>query len=410
MFSALVTAAVVTTCDVDRLELEGFSRVKAVVVDELLPRALPACLTDAELKELERRLWALGLFDDVAVERRGRVVRARVREKWTLIPIPEVGTAKRWKDSYASLTVTESNLGGRAVECGAWVAYYQRAWTGEGWCGQHQGHARSVSFEGFGGYSGSGFSYEDAPWSWERRRAGGQVGMRLPFWYGSQWRLALSFDGHHERLYGDFTPGLAREGVQLGVGARVIWDRLSWNDLAPSGHRFYLAGGPGVFLRSGADRPRHSVSSQWLSSFAFGNRAAVLLNVVVEGASPGDPNHSFLLGSVPSWRMYAIGGVRGLADNVHRNAFHAYGNLEGRYAVQVGKRWYFQGVGFVDGGTFARMNPMGDVEPPLGALSVGGGVRLVPTFLAWLVPRVDAGVALAPVSGWFVLTGLSQYF
>lgn len=408
--TVVALAALASSCEVERLELEGFSAVKPVVVDELLPRALPACLTAAEEQELSRRLWALGLFDDVAVERRDRVIHVRVREKWTLIPIPEVGTAKTLRDSYASLTLTESNVAGRAIECGAWVAYYQLAWTGEGWCGEHQNHARAISFEGSLGYSGSGFEFDGTPWSWERRRTGGQVGLRLPFWYGTQWRFALTLEGQREQLFGDFAPSLAGDGVQLGFGARAIWDRLAWNDLAPRGSRFVISGHPGVYLRSGVDKPRHSVTSQWLSSLAFSNRAAILANVVVEGASPGDPNHSFLLGSVPSWRMFAIGGVRGLADNRFRNAFHAFGNLEGRYAVDLGKRWFLQGVAFVDGGTFAPMNAVGDVEPPLGALSVGGGVRVVPTFLAWLVPRVDAGRALAPTPGWFVLTGLSQYF
>ncbi len=410
MFPATILAATVATCDVDRLALEGFSAVKPVVVDELLPRPLPGCLTRKEEAELTRRLWALGLFDDVAVERRERVLHVRVREKWTLIPIPEVGTAKTFRDSYASLTLTESNVAGRAVECGAWVAYYQRAWTGEGWCGQHQNNARSVTFEGSATYSGSGFSYDDQPWSWERRRSGGQLGMRLPFWYGTQWRFALSLEGYHERLLGDFAPSLAREGVQLGIGARAIWDRYEWNDLAPKGHRFFISGHPAVYLRPGVDRPRHAVSSQWLTSFAFGDRAALLANVVVEAASPGDPNHSYLLGSVPSWRMFPIGGIRGLADNRYRNALHAFANVEARYALELGKRWFLQGVAFVDGGTFAPMNAVGDVERPLGALSVGGGVRLVPTALVWLVPRIDAGRALAPASGWFVLTGLSQYF
>jgi hypothetical protein len=134
------------------------------------------------------------------------------------------------------------------------------------------------------------------------------------------------------------------------------------------------------------------------------------VNTVAEAASPGDPNHSYLLGSVVSWRMFPIGGVRGLADNRYRNAFHAFANVEARYALELAKRWFLQGVAFVDAGTFVALDPFGELERARGALSVGGGIRLVPTFLAWLVPRIDAGRALAPVSGWFVLTGLSQYF
>lgn len=403
-----MSVAIVAPCTVDSLELEGFSAVKAVVVDELLPRRLPTCLSEDEQKEFERRLWGLGLFDDVSVTRVGRSLHVRVREKWTLIPIPEVGTAKRLKDSYFSLTLSEANVAGRAVECDVWGAYYQLAWTGEMWCGEHSYHARQPSFEGSAGYSGSGFEFDT--YGWERRRTEAQFGVRLPFAYGSQWRLSLTLEGYHERLLGDFSPRLAGSGVFFGFGARLTWDRFEWNDLAPAGHRFVVSGHPGVYFRSGNDRPRHTVSSQWLSAFAFGERAVVLLNAVVEGTSAGDPNHSYLLGSVPSWRAFGIGGIRGLADNVHHDALHAYGNLEARGALQLGKRWFLQGVAFVDGGVFRDMDAEGSVQRAQGALGVGGGVRLVPTFLAWLVPRVDAGRALAPTPGWFVLTGLSQYF
>jgi hypothetical protein len=410
VWTALVLAQALSGCTVDRLGLEGFSRVEPVVVDELMPRALPGCITEAEQTELERRLWALGIFDDVSVTRRDRVLHVRVREKWTLIPTAEVGTAKTAADSYASVVVTESNVAGRAVECGAWVAYYQRAWTGEAWCAQHQGFARAPSFEGTLTSNGSGFSFEDAPYTWERRRTGGQVGVRLPFWYGTQWRFAWTLEGHQERLDGDLAPRLASEGLHLGFGMRAIWDRLSWNDLVPRGTRVFLSVHPGLFFRPGVDRPRHAFTSQSLTGFQLGARTALLVNLVAEGASPGDPNHSFLLGSVPSWRMFPIGGIRGLADNVNRNAVHAYGNLELRHAVKLAERWFLQGVAFVDGGVFARMDPLGDVEKARGAISVGGGLRVVPTLLAWLVPRVDAGRALAPAPSWFVLLGLSQYF
>jgi hypothetical protein len=409
MFAAIVAASV-ATCEVDRLELSGFSAVKPVVVDELLPRALPTCLREEELAELERRVWSLGLFDDVKVERRGRVVRVTVREKWTLIPIPDFGTAKRLVDSYGSLTLTEANLAGRAVECDAWVAYYARAWSGQAWCGEHQAHARQVSFEGSAGLGGTGMFFDDSPRSWERRQVGASIGVRLPFWYGSQWRFSLSVEGSHERAIGDVPANLARSGVQLGWGAKAIWDRFSWNDLTPSGHRFVISGRPGVFLRSGRDRPRHALSSQWLSAWAFGGRAVVLLNAVAEAASPGDPNHGYLLGSVPSWRSFLIGGIRGLSDYVNHDAFHAYANLEGRVALQLGKRWYLQGVAFADGGALSRIGAEGEVQPMRGALSLGVGLRVLPTFLTWIAPRIDAGRAFAPAPSWFFLAGLSQYF
>jgi hypothetical protein len=67
-------------------------------------------------------------------------------------------------------------------------------------------------------------------------------------------------------------------------------------------------------------------------------------------------------------------------------------------------------VAFVDGGVMARSNAAGALDGWQAALSVGGGVRVIPTFLAGVVPRVDAGVLLAPARDWFVRFGLSQYF
>lgn len=410
MLATVVLAAALSSCEVDALELRGFARVKPEVVEELLPRALPTCLRDDELVELRRRLWALGLFDDVHVARRGDVLDVRVREKWTLIPIVEAGTARTLRDSYLSLSLTEANVAGRAIECGVWTAYYQRAITGEAWCAEHQNGARRPSFEGSVFDAGSGFVFDDADYAWERRRTGGHLGVRLPFWYGTPWRLALLVGAYHERLSGDAPASLAARGVTVGFGARVIWDRLQWHDLVPRGARFVLEAHPAIYFRSGVDRPRHEATTQLLSAFRLAERTALLVNVVAEAASPGDPNHSYALGSVPSWRVFGIGGIRGLPDNRIRDAFHAYADVELRQSLELAERWFLQGVAFVDGGTYAHMDPFGNVQRPAHALSAGLGVRVVPTFLAWMVPRVDAGSLLVPTRAWFVSFGLSQYF
>lgn len=407
MLVASIVASV-ATCSVDALHLDGFSRVSSVVVDELLPRPLPTCLTDAEVVELERRLWSLGIFDDVAVRRDGHALRVHVREKWTLIPTIEVGNAKTLRDSYLSVNLVESNVAGRAIECGAWVAYYQRAITGEAWCGQHQSDARAITSEGSLMESGSGFVFDDV--EWERRRTGGHLGLRLPFWYGTHWRFALVGQGYRERLLGEAPTGLVSHGVFVGFGGRATWDRYEWHDLVPRGARFVLIGQPGIFLAPGLDRARHTINAQLVAAHRIGPRTALLLNLVAEAVNPGDPNHSWLLGSVPSWRLYEIGGVRGLPDNRLRNAAHVYGDLELRHAFALAERWFLQGVGFVDGGGYAPMDLDGVVRSITPALSVGVGLRLVPTALAWLVPRIDAGTLIVPAREPFVLFGLSQYF
>jgi hypothetical protein len=74
------TEASYAPCEPLHLEVSGLRRVSPGVVDELLLRKLPACLTPQELGEFERRLWALGIFDSVEVQRRDDVIAVNVRE------------------------------------------------------------------------------------------------------------------------------------------------------------------------------------------------------------------------------------------------------------------------------------------------------------------------------------------
>jgi hypothetical protein len=133
-------------CQVTRLDPHGFSRVDLAVVEEVLPRELPTCFDRAELTEFERRLWTLGIFDDVKVECGGGALTVSVREKWTLVPGVDFGTAKTLRDSYFFVSLIESNVAGRAIECGFYGAYYERAFSGETWCGEHSFGARRFSF------------------------------------------------------------------------------------------------------------------------------------------------------------------------------------------------------------------------------------------------------------------------
>jgi hypothetical protein len=399
-----------SSCAVTHVEPHGFERVKLGVVEEILPRPLPACITDDELKELERRLWTLGLFDDVSVARVNDAIAITVREKWTLIPGIDVGSGKTFRDSYVFVSLIESNMAGRAMECGAYGAYYERALSAETWCGEHQNAARRVTFEGALQHVGSGFVFDDEPFAWERRRIGGRFGVRLPFFYGTQFRFAILPAVYHERSSGDVPENLVARGWFGGVGLRVTRDAYEWHDLAPRGTRLSFEATPGGFLGA-ADRHRHSVLVQLLTSFRLTERTGLITNLVGEAVTPGDPNHSVLLGSISAWRgsFGSIGGVRGLPDNRNRNAAHAFGNLELRHGIGLTKRLFLQPAVFVDGGVYARMNAAGDVQRAEPALSVGGGMRIVPTFLAWFVPRIDAGRLLLPEPAWFVQFAFSQY-
>jgi len=417
----LVLAALTAApCDVTRLEPHGLSRVDIAVVEEVLPRLLPTCIDPAELAEFERRLWTLGLFDDVKVECGGGALNVTVREKWTLIPGVDFGTSEKLRDSYFFLSLSESNVAGRAVECGFYGAYYERAFSGETWCGEHSYGARRLSFEANANFVGSGFVFQDEPYMWERRRTGGRLGVRLPFPYGTAWRFAILPLGYHERITGEdervegaqgAPTGMFDSGWFAGAGLRVVHDGYEWHDLVPRGFRFGVEVTPGLFVADGERRGRHAVTAQTIAAFRFSQHTGLVTNVVGEAVNAGDVNHSFLLGSISAWRgsFGTVGGVRGLADNRNRNAAHLFSNVELRHSIGLTSRLYLQGAAFADGGVYRRMNSAGQalsVEP---ALSGGLGLRLLPTFLAWAIVRVDGGRIFLPESGWFVQLAFSQY-
>jgi hypothetical protein len=395
----------------DKIVYTGFQRVRTSVVEDVLPRPLPATLSDDELRELERRLWTMAIFDDVLVAREGSTLHVTVREKWTLVPSADFGTSRTLRDSYFLVSLAEYNLFGRAQELGAYVAYGERAVSAEAWWAEQQTSTRRLSFEGAASWVGSGIFFTDSAHAWERRRTGGRFGVRLPFAYGQRFRFGLFTEAYRESLDGTLTPKLA-DGTYGGLGLRATWDRYSWNDLAPSGIRVTVEASPGALARGDRLLPRHSMLMQVLGALPLSSHVVLALNVVGEAVSPGDPNHSVLLGNLAGDRFAvgALGGVRGLSDNVHRNTAHAFGNLELRGALTLAPRWYLQGVAFVDGGTFASMNALGETQHPRPALSTGLGVRLLPTAIASFVPRVDAGRRLLPDGAMFWTFGLSQYF
>jgi hypothetical protein len=421
----LLSAAGAVSCNATHLETHGFSRVDIAVIEEILPRALPACIEGDELVEFERRIWTLGLFDDVKIECASEALVVSVREKWTLIPLVDFSTSKSLEDGYVFASLIESNTLGRAMECGVYGAYYERAWSGEFWCGEHPFATRRPSFEINGQYVGSGFVYDDEPgvYAWERRRSGGRLGMRFPFPYESRFRFAVMPLGYHERSTGTWTeddsgrwvgglsPNLATEGFYGGVGLRVLRDAFEWHDLAPKGWRAGVEATPGFFFTESGTRGRHAVTAQVMGAARFSMRTGLIANLVGEAVNRGDPNHSFLLGSISQGRgsFGQIGGIRGLPDNRNRDAWHVFSNLELRHSIDITSRLFLQGAAFVDGGVYQRMNSAGHLLATEPALSGGAGIRLLPTFLAWAMLRLDGGRLFLPTEGWFVQLAFSQY-
>ncbi|HRB82185.1 MAG TPA: hypothetical protein PK614_07975 [Nitrospira sp.] len=187
----------------------------------------------------------------------------------------------------------------------------------------------------------------------------------------------------------------------MGLIPELTWDRYHWHDLVPSGYRIALELRPGYFL--GANQPRHEARLRYLQGIPLTPMTVLMINTVAEAVNNSrNPNHSVLMGS--------IAGVRGLSDNLYRNRAQTYMNLEFRHAIQVAPRWALQGVLFSDFGAFQPFTEDGSQRDWIGTVNVGAGIRVVPTFLANTLLRVDFAQLLSPSPNSLIQVGITQYF
>lgn len=385
--------------------IDGNTRTREVTFLELLPRPLPDRYTRAEVAEFERRVRNLSLFDDVSVALEGSALHVRVREKTTIAPIVELSTGKTLRDSSGKLGVVEYNLLGRAIELGGSLAYSSRGPQLEAWIMEHSFRPRRWNFELETFFVGSELRFEGHDTTWQRTRAGAELSLKAPYTYRSPLRYEQLLTAYREVL--TFVEGagpIPRDGVYLGVGSELTWDRYRFHDLVPGGWLATLEARPGVFV--GPAEPRHEARLTSKGSVPLGPWTALVVRGVFEAANGGNVNHSALIGSQR--------GVRGLPDTLYRSGWIAFANVELRHAVELATRWFLQPVVFTDGGCFQPLDRSGGFERARCALAVGAGVRLLPTALVDTLLRLDGARLLAPMLSdehgqWLVQFGINQY-
>lgn len=392
-------AAVVAEIPVDAVEIRGVKRTRPSTVLSLLPRDPPAGFSADELGEFERRLNNLGIFDAVAVRIEGRRLIVDLREKWTLIPDVELSTGRTFADTYVSVGLTEFNFAGTAASLGATASWEERGPNGAVTWAEHEYNPRAGALSAEAGYESASLRFASGD-GWYRDRAGGWIGWQPPYRHGALLRARILAIGYHERvsrLQGTVAPPT---GVTLGGGLEISRDRYTWRDLDPSGYKIALDLGGGRFVPAGQGRYYAAIHA--LGAVSPTETTALMGQVVAETVNAGNANHSLLLSSQV--------GVRGLADAFYRNQAQAYVNLELRQAWRFAARWALQAALFADAAVFAPMDAAGQRQAAERAWAAGGGLRLVPTWLAEIVLRVDGGRLFAPEARWFVQLGLAQYF
>ena len=158
---------------------------------------------------------------------------------------------------------------------------------------------------------------------------------------------------------------------------------------------------PGPAL-GGTDQPRAYAELNIVAAQPLWPYAALLTRIDGTWTNRGNANHSALVGSIE--------GVRGLEDSLYRNWLQTFANLELRQSLKVFDRLALQAVVFADAAMFARLSAAGERAGTGRAFSGGVGARVIPTFLASLLFRVDVARLVLPYEDWFVQLGVSQYF
>jgi hypothetical protein len=390
----------VETVRIDTVHIEGLLHTKQETILRLLPRSLPAEFTRVEVEEFERRVRNLSLFDRIQVTRTGQKVTVEVQEKITLAPILSFTSGTSVKDLNATMGLVEYNLFGTGTQLGGQFSYSQRGPNVDLWLSQHPYGPGRWAKEIKGSYNVNGIRFADSTSTWNRNRIGSELELKGPYQYGSPLRYEVVVKFYREQID---EAGAQRppDGYYVGLIPELTWDKYHWHDLVPSGYRIALELRPGFFF--GANQQRHEFKFRYLQGIPLASATVLMINTVAEAVNnSGNPNHSLLIGSIT--------GIRGLSDNLYRNRAQAYTNLEFRHAIQVAPRWAMQGVLFSDFGTFQSFTENGRLRDWRGAVNVGTGLRIVPTFLSSTLLRVDFARLLAPTPNSIVQIGITQYF
>ncbi len=388
------------TVRIERVEVKGLGRTKEETIIRLLPRAIPTEFSHAEIKEFERRIRNLSLFDHVTVGIHEQDLVIEVQEKFTLAPIANFTSGSSIKDVNITGGLVEYNLGGTGTQLGGQFSYSQRGPNVDLWISEHAFQPDRWAKEAKASYSSNGIRFSDSLTSWTRNRIGGEFELKGPYTYGSPLRYEVVFKAYREQVH-DPKGARPQDGTYVGIIPELTWDRYRWHDLVPSGYRLALELRPGYFL--GANKPRHEAKLRYLQGIPLTDSTVAMINGVAEAVNrSGNPNHSVLLGS--------IAGVRGLSDNLYRNRAQAYANLELRHVVPLASRWALQGVLFSDIGAFQSFTEEGNLRSWRGAVNIGGGIRIVPTFLSNTLFRIDVAQLWRPSQNTLIQFGITQYF
>jgi hypothetical protein len=384
---------------VDVVQIEGTKRTRDATLLALLPRPVPAEMSDVEIEDFARRVSDLAIFDSSEVVRVGAVLRVKVREKWTLLPDLSLETGKSSRDLSFVLGATDNNFLGRGL---LFNAAFTREQRGLGFAlGLSQnpyGQRRWAKTETVS-YRGTAYRFDEGQ-AWVLRAASLGFALNSPPVGSRYMRYQTGLLVRHETMHeqrGDLAPP-SGVGAQFSTG--MTFDAYRWNDIRPRGLIVTLDAGPGFMMP--AAQPRHFAVLTLKGALPLTSRLVLAARLKAAVITRGNPNASYLVGSVE--------GVRGLDDARYRNWAQAFVNVELRQSYALFERLWLQLAVFGDAAVFQRMDANGRAARGVAAVATGGGIRLIPTFVAQAALRLDLALLLVPEVRTLFLFGVTQYF
>lgn len=385
---------------VDSVRISGLGRTRESTLLRLLPRPAPARYSSAELAEFERRLTNLAIFDRVRVELEGEQLVISVREKWTLIPSLQLATGSTWRDTSGLLGAVEYNWLGTANQLAVSVFREQRGW---GFAVAFSEHPYQRGHWAFGTeLSAADVERTFAEGSWHTATLSAALSLSSPRWLSDYLHYSVGALYARESVQ-DATSAVHPESTHAAASQLAFnWDAYTWDDLAPRGVRAQLGVDIGFLAGRTTLQPRDAARFTTTSSLRLSPSTALLVRAQGLLSTRGNANYNQVLGSIK--------GVRGLSDGYYYTWAHAFLNVELRQSLRIASRWAIQGVLFSDAATFETLDAAGERSASGTAFSAGVGARLVPTWLANVVLRLDGARLLVPEERWFLQFGLNQYF
>lgn len=386
--------------EINSIEIQGNGSTKKETFIEILPRELPATMTNAEIAEYSRRIKNLGIFDLVKISKIDNKLLVDVRRKTTLSPIIGLSTGKTIQDTSAVLGLNEHDFLGTGTKLGGKVSYNDRNLNFMAWIDEHgyRNNRWSRELEVYRLSSSFRFN-DDENDAWTRTRSGAFFELVSPFKYGSPLLYEFQVQVYRENFSNVNVTKNLESATYVGSLFEVIYDRYNWDDLHPYGFKGSVEVRPGMMTNG---EFRGEAVAKMIAATSLAEKTSLVMNGKIAVVNSGNVNHSLLIGSQS--------GVRGLDDSFYRNSALSYLNLEVRHSIEVWERTFLQPVVFLDAARFRSMNSDGINQGWTNALSAGAGIRLIPTGFTNFLFRADIAKLHIPSDGWLFQVGITQYF